>query len=302
MQSTSATFSARQRLAGPTTSALSAQYSVPGAAQWRITRLLARGLQFSVYRAAAGGDLGPGCYVLKSINSAAFDDELAVAMLRREETVSSAVSHANLTSVLAAAFAAPHLVVLPFLEGVSLRRLVQARPGSLAVHYVLSILRQIAEALNALHSARWLHGQVRPAHVIVSPQGQATLIDLTKARRLETAECRFAADTLEAPQYAAPELFSQRAELTSASDIYSMGVMLFELLCGTTPFAAGNSGELARCHRSQHPPELRIIRHDASREVSELCRRMLAKDQLRRPDAQQVVRWLAELEIAELAI
>ena len=302
MQFTSATSVTRPWVGGRGSAVLSTQYSVPSTTPWRITRLLARGLQFSIYRAAAVGDLGPGCYVLKSIDSGASDDQLAVSMLRREETITRDVSHTNLTSVLAAAFAAQRFLVVPFYEGVSLRRLNQARPGSLAVHFVLSVLRQTASALEALHSAKWLHGQIRPEHVIVSPQGEATLIDLTKARRLESPECRAVADALLAPQYAAPESFGWRAELTSASDIYSLGVMLFELLCGTLPFAEQSPHELARCHRCEMVPELRRCRPDASREVSELCRRMLAKEPLRRPDAQQVVRWLAELEIAELAI
>jgi len=103
-----------------------------------------------------------------------------------------------------------------------------------------------------------------------------------------------------APEYAAPEAFS-RTWLTPATDIYSLGVLLFEAIAGRRPFAATPSQTWAAAHRREAPPEVRAFRPEASLEVGELLRRMLAKDPLRRPGAEQTVRWLAELEIEELA-
>jgi serine/threonine protein kinase len=283
-------------------SVLTTQCSVLCAREWRITQLLSLNSHFSIYRAATMGDLGPGCYVLKSIKAGGTIDELSCSMLLREASIAKSVIHTSLISVLAEEFDPRPYLVLPYLDGVTLRHLIRARPGSLPVIYALSLVRQAAEALAALHSANWLHGELRPEHVIVSPEGQATLIDLTRARRIASAECRIEAAAVQSPRYAAPEFFSSRAQLTIASDIYSLGVMLFELLSGRMPFPAESYRELANCHRCESSPELRSFRADAGREVNELCRRMLAKEPLRRPDASQVVRWLAELEIAELAV
>src|SRR6185503_18932842 len=133
-------------------------------------------------------------------------------------------------------------------------------------------------------------------------QGHATLIDLTQAKRLESSECdtdgMFAADA----QYAAPETVSRRDRLTSGAETYSLGVIMFELLAGQPPFAAASPKQLMQCHRRQAPPDLRQLRADTSLEVAHLVRRMLAKEPLRRPTDHDLIRWLAELEIEELAL
>jgi serine/threonine protein kinase len=277
-------------------SILSTQYSVPCTLPWRLTFRLSSAGRQTVYRAASPGDIGPGCYVLK----AAAQDDLSRALLRRETDVANNVNHANLITVLASEFetSQPH-VVLPYLEGIALRRLLQS--SALPVGRALGLIRQVAAALSALHAACWLHGQVRPEHVIVSPQGQATLIDLTQARRLESSECDTPTQLSATAHYAAPECFLACGRINAVADIYSLGAMLFEALAGQPPFVASSPRELAHSHRREIPPNLRQIRSDISMEVSELCRRMLSKEPLRRPSADQVVRWLAELEIAELS-
>ena len=276
---------------------LSTPYSVPTTLPWRFTHRLASAGRLTIYRAASSGDIGPGCYVVK----AAARDDVSRAFLRREATVASNVNHANLISVLAAELesAEPHLV-LPYLEGITLRRLLQSTP--LPIGRALCLIRQAAAALAALHAAGWLHGQVRPEHVIVSPQSQATLIDLTQARRLESSECDASSVLYAAPRYAAPECFYSEGRIPAAADIFSLGLLLFEVLTGQPPFTASSPRELAQRHRREVPPDLRQIRSDVSMEVSELCRRMLSKEPLRRPGADQVVRWLAELEITELSL
>jgi serine/threonine protein kinase len=276
---------------------------------WRLTRRLTTAGRLTLFRAAAANELGPGCYVLRTAATA--DDTIARAMLQREHLVSSEVSHARLNSVLVADFAAPHpVLILPYLEGISLRRLIASSstaPRRLPTAFILLFVRQIAEALVAMHAAGWLHGQVLPEHIIVSPHAHATLIDLTLARRLGTDEC----DASQIPNvttdnrcamYAAPESFSSRHRLTTAADVYSLGILLFELLAGDPPFPAKSSRELAICHQRQAPPNLRQMRPGLSHDVAELVRRMLAKEPLRRPSDDQLIRWLAELEIAELAL
>jgi serine/threonine-protein kinase len=247
--------------------------------------------------------------VLKTCRADQLNDTIAPAMLRREAMASKSIAHANLISVLSAVptDSCPYSIY-PYLEGVTLQRLLPApRLRLLSVSQAISVTRQIAAALAAVHAAGWLHGQVRPEHIIVSPHGNATLIDLTCARRLDSSECDCAALALAAsesslPAYAAPEWFASRGRLTGAADIYSLGTVLFEALAGRPPFAAGNGGQLIAAHRCEAPPDLRALRYDLSRDVAHVARLMLAKEPLRRPSAEQLVRWLAELEIEELAV
>jgi serine/threonine protein kinase len=230
------------------------------------------------------------------------------AALGREATLAAAMHHPHLVSVLAADLHdATAYLVLPYLEGTSLARLIAARArdrfgqegGRLPIHFALAIARQIASALAALHRAGWLHGQVNPRHVLLSPPGQATLIDLTQARELASPEARSEASLTPAHPYAAPELFRPRM-LTAAADVYALGATLFEMLAGEPPFALFVGRELAAAHLDCRPPDLRQLRLEATMEVAELVSRTLAKEPLRRPTAEQLVTSLAELEIDEL--
>jgi len=213
--------------------------------------------------------------------------------------VAAAVNHVHLVSIVATGREISHpYLVLPYLEGIALRHLHFA---SVNITFALGIARQVAAALATLHAAGWLHSQLRPEHVIVSPQGHATLIDLTEARRLESIECNVDDLLLVSPIYAAPEIASRGCRLDAAADVYALGVLLYEAVAGRPPFTGCSPRQLLRCHRTDSPPDIQQFRLEAPRGVNELLQRMLAKEPLRRPSAAQVVRWLAELEIEALA-
>jgi len=256
-----------------------------------------------LFRAAAKGELGPGCYVLKTPRRNVIQHDVATAMLRREALVAAAVRHPNLNCVLAADTESPApYLLMPFRDGVSFRQLLRSSNTFVFVSRALGIVRQVAEALASLHGAGWLHGQVRPEHVLLSPNGQVTLIDLTLARRLETGECDAdAAGALHAT-YAAPETGAMKHRLGSVTDTYSMGILLYELLAGRAPFEGSSPQEVLHQHRRDAAADIRGVRPDVSIEVAHLLRLMLAKEPLRRPNDCELIRWLAELEIAALAM
>lgn len=273
---------------------------------WQLTRLIHRGERVVLFRARPAETVaGPGCYVVKAANPESRGLPVARAMLRREAHVLADVSHPNLSALLAASTECdqPHLV-LPYLEGATLRQVSgkAARSFPVPIATSLWIARQVAEALAALHSAGWLHGQVRPEHVLVSPQGQATLIDLGLARRLGTAECEIASPVGEESGCLAPEALAKGGRLEAASDIYGLGLLLFELIAERPALADRNPARLRDLHRREAPPDLRAWRADAAPEVAHLVRQMLAKDPLRRPAADELASQLAELEIAALEL
>jgi serine/threonine-protein kinase len=277
---------------------------------WLATRLVVQRDDVALYRARTTDELGPGCYVVKLVRRPSPGAPVAVAGLRREAEAAAAVCNPHVTSVLADGLGSsePHLV-LPYLEGVSLRGLLDALdadpqaawPARLPVATALGVARQVADALASLHTAGWLHDQVRPQHIVISPQGHAMLIDLTQARRLGATESRVKGAAICAPQYAAPEHFAA-STLTAAVDIYSLGTTLYEMLTGVLPFGACSRLELAHAHRTRRPPELRDLSPNVTTEVEALVFQMLAKEPLRRPAASEAVRRLAELEIEELSL
>jgi serine/threonine-protein kinase len=221
-------------------------------------------------------------------------------MLRREAAVSRAVSHQHLLPVLSSQLAhAPPYIVLPLLEGISLAE-AQAAENGMPLGHALWIARQIAEGLTALHERNWLHGDVKPANIMVQPNGHATLIDLGFAQRFGEAAAVAARAFCGTIRYAAPERLTSATAIDGASDCYSLGAVLFELLASRPPFVARDAHALAVAHIQETPPDVRELSPQVPREASALVAQLLAKNPLRRPTAEELVARLCRLEIATL--
>jgi serine/threonine-protein kinase len=239
------------------------------------------------------------------------DDPRAVRLLQREALVGRSISHPHLVSILQANLGRPpRFVVMPWLDGSTLQAQLRAGPdhpadGALLrmvpvdLPVALWIARQVAEALEVLDAAGWMHGDVKPGNVFLSPEGHVTLLDLGFARRRE--ETGSAVDRLLTGtcNYMAPELITSRLRADIRSDIYSLGVVLFELLSGRLPFTGGSLAELAEQHRQARPPDLRRLALHLPQAVVELVHQMLAKAPLRRPQTpRELIDRLVALEIA----
>ena len=155
---------------------------------WQLVRLMAEGNFTRVYQARpaedaeSGGESEsphrPAAYVLKVLRKEWWRDPAAIEMQRREAWVGSQVSHPNLLPVLSASVQEPPFyVVTPLLNGRALSQILTEQ-GPLVVPLALWIARQVAEGLDALFAgARLIHADVKPANILVSSSGHATLID-----------------------------------------------------------------------------------------------------------------------------
>jgi serine/threonine-protein kinase len=246
----------------------------------------------------------PPSYVVKLLLDET--DAWAIEALRREAEVGRSVSHPHLVPVLFAHVdAPPYHLVMPRLSGRTLTVHVARRRVSTAM--ALCYARQIAEALAALDDAGWTHGDVKPDNVVISPEGHATLIDLEFARRTSDRRSRPPGGEpalLGTAFYLAPELAVGTAAGAPAtgsgvlSDLYSLGVMLYEMLTGERPFSGRTVAEVLRRQREGRAPSLRARCPWLPCELALLLRQLLAKDPLRRPQSpRKVVRRLMAMEI-----
>lgn len=254
-----------------------------------------------VYRARpAEARDAPAAYAVKLLREELENDPRAVALLRREALVGKTVAHPHLVSVLASCTSQPpYFLVMPWLEGTSLAE-VLARCRRLEARTAFWIARQTAEALAALSANTWMHGDVKPENLIVSPEGHVTLVDLGFARRTDQREAVDGDALMGTCAYMAPEAISS-LRTDSRSDLYSLGVMLFEMLAGRRPFESDDPEELSARHRGAKPPELGDFVAGLSPDACRLVRELLAKEPLRRPQAGEVVARLIGLEIAALS-
>ena len=268
---------------------------------WQLTQLSVRGGLTEVYFAKPLGCRPdwPADYAVKLLPGKHSTDNLAIAALSREAEVGRQVSHPHLVPIFEAHVShEPFFVVMPNLDGASVGQVLR-RVGRMSIRQALWITRQVAEALGALHVCDWLHGDVKPANMMVSPTGHATLIDLGFALRKREAMLtrdRTARGTL---YYVAPEVMTSAYCSDQRSDIYSLGISLFEMLTGRQPFVGDSAADLVHAHRRDPLPDPREFTAALSDEVVSLVKRMTAKQPIRRPQsARQLIDELIPLEIA----
>lgn len=183
-------------------------------------------------------------------------------------------SHPNLVPVLdASATAATPYLVMPRLEGESMQHHLQTDPGK-PLPVALWLVRQTAQALHALHSAGWIHGDVKPANVIVGPRGHVTVVDLGFAAKIHTVPGHQYRGT---PAYSAPEAIAGQMASIPAMDIFSLGRILWQWITQTQ-----------QVNQSLLEP------------VADLVKAMVAADPNERPTAAAVVKQLLRLEIETL--
>jgi serine/threonine-protein kinase len=227
----------------------------------------------------------------------------AIQSLRREAWVGRRVAHPHLISVLAGRVdKSPYYIVMPRLDGASLRAVLD-HAGPLPCGRALRIVRLVAEGLGALHQLGWIHGDIKPDNIVVSPNGHVTLVDLGFVRPLCKPPKRAEPVLMGTLTYTAPEAFLSSREEDRRSDIYSLGVTLYELLTGRRPFDANDPQGLVTAHLQQRPRNARFLVPQIPRSVNQLLQSMLAKDPLRRPQtSEEVVSRLIRLEIETLSM
>jgi len=192
-------------------------------------------------------------------------------------------------------------IAFEFIEGNNLRSLVE-REGPLPVEEALRIVLQVAQAL--AHAARKgvVHRDIKPSNILLTPDGQAKLIDLGLARiQIPTngaADLTASGVTLGTFDYISPEQARNPRAADQRSDIYSLGCTLFYLLTGQPPYPGGNVLQKLLQHQGEPPPDIRKIRKDVPLEVARLLFRMMAKRPEDRfqtaEDLAAEVRWLLD--------
>jgi len=178
---------------------------------------------------------------------------------------------------------------MPFVEGRSLRDMINAGT-SMSITEGVNILRDVATALAYAHERGIVHRDIKPDNVLLSG-GAAVVTDFGVAKAISTARQGTAPGgsltqigfSLGTPMYMAPEQAAADPNTDHRADIYSFGVMAYELFAGKPPFAGRSPAALLAAQMTETPPPLSVARPDAPVPLVELVRRCLEKDPTRRP-------------------
>ena len=269
---------------------------IPG---YQILQRLGGGLMTAVYSARTDDTDAP-C-ALKVLRDDWEDPNTGVKLLQREARAGLAVRHPHLVHITEAHVTAPpYFLVMGLLSGESLRRRLR-RDYRLPARDAIWVARQTAEALAALHAAGFLHGDVKPDNVRLTDDGTAVLIDLGFAHRPgENAAFLRAGYVLGTANYLAPEQCSPEPYADFASDLFSLGVTLFEMLTGRLPYPVGPTEQTLRRHQSEPPLDIRRHAGPLPPGLASLVDRLLQRRPMDRPRATAAVQQLIALEIAAL--
>jgi len=250
------------------------------AGRYELEEAVDHGGMSSVYR---GHDrLLERTVALKVLHAHFGDDEEYVERFRREARAVAQLSHPNIVTVIDRGSSDGHqFIVFEFVDGENLKQLLD-RTGPLSVDRVLELGIQIADALAFAHAHDLVHRDVKPQNVLLDGAGDAKVTDFGIARSLDVERGVTQTGTvLGTSNYLSPEQAAGE-QVTPATDIYSLGVVLYELLTGEVPFRGDNLVVVAMKHVTEQPPGLLAQRADIPQRLARAVERALEKDPARR--------------------
>ncbi len=242
-----------------------------------IQTLLGKGGMACVYRA-----LDPNLNrtaAIKVIDPGVASDPEYTRRFRREAQAVAKLSHPNIVSIyqFGVADGIPYMA-MAFIDGVDMEWLIQDyRRENRLMSYdsLLRVIGQIASALDYAHSQGVIHRDVKPSNIMVTAEGRAYLTDFGLVRDLAIPTL---GEIFGSPKYISPEQAINSARAVPQSDLYSLGVMIYEIVAGRLPFENENPNELAMMHIEQAPPSPRRFNPALSPAIETVVLRALAKD------------------------
>ena len=196
---------------------------------------------------------------------------------RREARTAARLSHPNLVSVIDAGEdeGRPY-IVFEYVDGETLKHTIQ-REGELSVDEALAYAIEIGRGLIAAHGRKLVHRDIKPQNVLIDSDGRARVTDFGIARSLEGKGMTATGRVLGTTDYVSPEQ-AMGEEVDERSDVYSLGVVLYEMLTGDVPYHAETQVGVAMKHVNEPMPDVLARRPDASAAVAAVIDRATAKD------------------------
>jgi serine/threonine-protein kinase len=245
------------------------------AGRYELEELVGTGGMSSVYR--AHDRLLDRKVALKVLHAHYSDDPEYVERFRREARAVATLSHPNVVTVIDRGEQdGREFIVFEYVDGENLKRLIERREP-LSVERALELAIQIARGLAVAHREGLVHRDVKPQNVLLNGDGQAKVTDFGIARALDVQRGVTQTGTvLGTSDYIAPEQ-AQGLRADEQSDVYALGVVLYELLTKQVPFPGENFVAVAMRHINEPPPSVRERRPDVPPRVDAAIRRAMAK-------------------------
>ena len=231
---------------------------------------------------------------LKFLAAHLLNDEEAKARFLREAKAAAGLDHPNICTVYEVGEAeGKTFLSMAFIKGEALEAHIER--GPLPLKDALEIGRQIAEGLEAAHEEGVVHRDIKPANIMVDAKGRATIMDFGLAHLTEASRLTKTDQTMGTVAYMSPEQ-AQGMEVDNRSDVWALGVVLYEMVCGQRPFQGQYDQALLYEIVHQEPEPLTGVRAGVPMELEFIVGKCLAKDRNDRPSsAEEIARDLRTL-------
>jgi serine/threonine-protein kinase len=220
-------------------------------------------------------------------------DPTFVQRFQREAKVAANLDHSNIVTIYEVGqMEGVYFIAMQFLEGRTLGQVLEAE-GPLPISQVQAVMEQLASALDYAHAREFVHRDIKPSNIMVADDGRATLTDFGLVKAGEGTQLTASGMVFGTPEYMSPEQAEGKA-LDARSDIYSLGVVLYEMLAGRAPFVADTTPAVMYKHVHE-PPPLEELPSDLPQGLVAVVEKALAKKREERyQNAGEMARALEE--------
>ncbi len=224
-------------------------------------------------------------------------------LFEREAKTAGQLSHENIATIFDAGHTTDEIayIAMEWVDGQTLEDEI-AQNGPISLERSAVLLRQICAALDVAHSKLIIHRDLKPSNIMLTRrqdgQEQVKVLDFGLAKLANEAKDVLVSTAVGTPHYASPEQFQTGAEIDARTDIYALGVTLYQMLTGRLPFNSGSVHEVIRQHMLEVPPPVRELRPEIPQSIDDLLQRMLAKNPHYRPQKASEVVFMFERALA----
>lgn len=268
--------------------------------RYRLEQRIARGGMGEVWRAT--DEVLGRAVAVKVLRPEYADEEIFLERFRAEARNTAALVHTGIAQVYdfgqaRAGGAYVPFIVMELVPGEPLSEIIE-RDGALELDRALDLVAQTARALQAAHDGGVIHRDVKPANLLVTPSWAVKVTDFGIARAGDALPLTRSGTVMGTAHYLAPEMVSTRGAASPSSDVYALGVVLYECLAGRRPFVGDNPLSVAMAHLNEEPPPIQGLPES----VRALLACVLSKDPANRPEnASELARRLVAVRV-ELAV
>ncbi len=233
---------------------------------------------------------------LKLIKPEIAADHGTIERFRNELRLARRIAHRNVTQMFELGkYAGAYYITMEYVPGEDLKSFIR-RVGQLPVSKALAIAIQIAAGMTEAHRLGVIHRDLKPRNVIIDKEGNARIMDFGIARSIASSDLTGKGIMVGTPEYVSPEQ-AETKDVDGRSDIYSFGVVLFEMLTGRVPFEGETPLGVAVKHRTEQPPRPESLNPQVPGEISRLILKCLEKDRAHRyPTAEALLNDLKAIQ------